>query len=82
MKSEVWSPCLQDFVTYLCPDLHKFSISSLIQVFLDPFQYYSPIYALVFQVVFFLTVFPIKACVTFSSPSYMQHAFPVSPPST
>jgi hypothetical protein len=36
----------------------------------DPFQYYPPIYAWVFQVVSFPQVSPLKPCMHLSSPPY------------
>jgi hypothetical protein len=42
----------------------------------DPFKYYPPIYAWVFQVVSFPQVTPPKPSMHFSPPPYMLHALP------
>ena len=44
----------------------------------DPFEYFSPIYAWVSQVVSFPQVSPPKPCVRLSSPPYALHAPPMS----
>jgi hypothetical protein len=44
----------------------------------DPFQYYRPIYAWVFQVVSFPQVSPLKTCMHLSSPPYVPHVLPIS----
>ena len=44
----------------------------------DPFQYYPPIYAYLFQMVSFLQVSPQKPCTHFSSPHSMPRASAIS----
>ena len=51
---------------------------SPIQVLEDPFYYYPPIYAWVFQVFLFPQVFPLMPCIHLSSPPYVPHVLLIS----
>ena len=45
----------------------------------DPFYYYPPIYASVFQVASFYQVYPSKSCMHLSCPPHVPHVQPISP---
>ena len=60
------------------PEPDQSSPSPHIPLLEDPFQYYSPIYAFVFQVVSFSHVSPPKPSMYLSSAPYVPYALPIS----
>ena len=71
-------PLLQQPATCPYPKPDQSSSYPHILLLKEPFCYYPPIYASVFQVISFFQVSPSKPCMQLFSPPYVLHALPTS----